>query len=80
MSTVISTISIRMLKTVVPDFPFAVNARTRLLANTLYGATSNSLGAVCGICDNGELLGVKPGEFEFVEAPEWLLSIHKLKQ
>jgi hypothetical protein len=71
-----AAIRIRMLKTVVPDFPFIKNG-TQLLSGTIYVATSNSLGAVSGICNNGEKLGVKPGEFEFVEAPEWLLSIHR---
>jgi hypothetical protein len=28
------------------------------------------------LCANGEYLGVKPGEFEFIEAPKWVLDIH----
>jgi hypothetical protein len=75
-----ATIRIRMLKTVVPDFPFyltGVKDGTHLLRDGIYSATSNSLGAVSGLCHNGQQLGVKPGEFEFVEAPEWLLSIHR---
>jgi len=40
-----------------------------------YEAISNSHGAISGICENGEPLGVKPQEFVFVEAPEWVLKI-----
>jgi hypothetical protein len=69
-------IRIHMLKTVIPDFPFGIKKGTRLLADGIYGATSNSLGAVCGICEGGELLGVKPGEFKFIQAPKWLRVIH----
>lgn len=41
-----------------------------------YPAESNSYGAVSGLCQNGEYLGVKPGEFRFLEAPDRLLLIH----
>jgi len=40
-----------------------------------YQATSNKYGAISGICSNGESLGVKPGEFEFISAPKWVLDI-----
>ncbi len=70
-------IIIHMLKTVTPDFQFGVKEGTSLIEHGIYGATSNPVGAVCGICDNGELLGVKPGEFQFVEAPQWLRAIHE---
>ena len=71
-------IKIHMLKSVRPDFPFGIKNGTRLIASEIYDAVSNSLGAICGVCENGELLGVKPGEFNFVKAPEWLRAIHKL--
>lgn len=38
-----------------------------LYGDQLYHTTVNSHGAVCGICDNGQALGVKPDEFEVVE-------------
>ena len=61
---------IRMLDTVRPDFPFwfaAVPADTVLLCGKVYDAEQNKSGAVCGICENGQKLGVKPKEFEVVE-------------
>ena len=42
----------------------------------VYDATANKNGAVSGITEEGIAIGVKPGEFEFVEAPEWLKKIH----
>ena len=59
---------IKMKKTVRPDFPFnALKPDAILVAGQTYEATQNKYGAVCGICENGEQLGVKPGEFEVVE-------------
>lgn len=58
---------IRMLCTVRPDFIFLTRPGTVLRAGEVYEAKANRLGAVSGICPNGELLGVKPGEFERVE-------------
>jgi len=49
---------------------------TILRRGVCYNAKSNKYGAVSGLCDNGEWLGVKPKEFDFIEAPEWLLKIH----
>lgn len=70
-------IVIKMLKSVRPDMFFnPIDATTQAVYGHTYNATAGKLGAVCAICDNGKLLGVKPGEFEFVEAPEWLLKIH----
>ena len=69
--------TIRMLKTVRPDLAFLAKPGTILHGGSEYAATSNHHGAICGICENGEALGVKPGEFEFVEAPEWVLKIWK---
>lgn len=70
-------IRIRMLKTVYPDLLFIQRMPhgTILRAGMEYNATSNRNGAISGVCDNEVVLGVKPGEFEFVEAPEWVLKI-----
>lgn len=64
---------IKMLETVRPDFPFILSGvpfDTILVCGEEYEATKNKYGAVCGICENGQKLGVKPGEFEFVEEAE----------
>ena len=60
---------IKMLRTVRPDFPFwlTVPADTVLFCGKVYDAVQNKHGAVCGICKNGQKLGVKPGEFEILE-------------
>lgn len=72
-------IVIRMIKTARPDLSmfFKIDPATVAEAGKEYPATSNQYGAICAICANGIGLGVRPGEFEFVEAPEWLLKIHK---
>jgi len=36
---------------------------------------ANQHGAISSLCDNGEWLGVKPGEFELLDAPEWVREI-----
>lgn len=69
------TIRIRMLQTVRPDFPLLAQRDTVLWYGEEYEAVSNKHGAISGICKNGTRLGVKPGEFEFVRAPEWVLQI-----
>ena len=38
-------------------------------------AETNQCGAISGLCQNGEWLGLYPGEFEFISAPEWVLKI-----
>lgn len=61
---------IKMLETVRPDFPFflsSISTDTILFCGKVYEAGKNQYGAVYGICENGEKLGVKPGEFEIVE-------------
>lgn len=66
---------IRMLMTVRPDFPLNIvcaKPGTILRVNELYEATSNKNGAITAICENGERLGVKPCEFEFVTLPQWV--------
>ena len=65
---------IRMLTTVRPDLPFLAKPHTFLLAGMEYEATANSHAAICGICENGEAVGVRPEEFVFVEAPDWVLQ------
>jgi len=70
-----SKIKIRMLRTVRPEFPFNGNPAIELLKGKEYDATSNIHGAICGICASGDKMGVKPGEFTFVCAPEWVLEI-----
>lgn len=69
-------IKIRMTRTIRSDFPLGgIKPGTVLKADQEYYAHSNPQGAISGICDNGEKLGVKPGEFEFIKAPEWVLRI-----
>ena len=63
---------IRMIKEVRSDIPVFSTSRNVLEFGKTYGATANKHGAVCGRCDNGELIGVRPGEFKFVELPKWL--------
>lgn len=70
-------IRIRMLCTVRSDVPFFSTPGTILLMGCEYPAETNRNGAISGLCDNGEYLGVRPGEFEFIEAPEWVLKLHR---
>lgn len=70
-------IRIKMLTDVVPDLFFLATPGTLLRVGTEYEATANVHGAVSGICPNGKQLGVRPGEFEFTEAPDWLRHIWK---
>lgn len=65
---------IKMLMTVRPDFPFHIISPpgTILRVNEVYNATANKNGAITAICANGEQLGVKPCEFEFVSLPQWV--------
>ncbi len=65
-----SRIKIRMKVTVRPDWPFNFQKPYNVLvlvAGQIYEAIQNKHGAVFGICENGELMGVKPGEFEIIE-------------
>lgn len=71
------SIRIQMLKTVRPDLPFLASPGTILFEGETYQAVSNKNGAISGICQNGKQLGVKPGEFKFITAPEWVLKIWK---
>lgn len=72
-----SEIIIKMLRTVKPDIPFLCKPNTVAIEGKEYTGVSNKYGAVSVVCDNGEHLGVKPNEFEFVKAPKWLLDMYK---
>lgn len=63
---------IKMLEDVRPDLPFLSAPGTILRFGKIYEASANKHGAVCGKCENGEMLGVRPGEFAFVSLPKWL--------
>lgn len=68
-------IRIRMKKCVRGLMPISPSG-TILYEGMEYNAVSNPHGAISGICQNGQLLGVKPGEFSFIAAPKWVLKIH----
>lgn len=63
---------IKMVMDVRSDLPFLSTPGTILRFGKIYDASANKHGAVCGKCENGEMLGVRPGEFEFVSLPKWL--------
>ena len=65
---------IKMLMTVRPDLLFAPPG-TILRVGGIYDAASNKNGAITAVCANGEKLGVKPCEFEFVSLPQWVYDI-----
>lgn len=60
-------LKVRMLQTVVPDLPFALEPGTEALAGLNYYVWVNSYGAVSAILDNGYKLGLEPNEFEVTE-------------
>jgi len=66
-----------MTKNVIPEIPIlALNNRKMVLkAGKDYDAISNPNGAISGICANGAVLGVRPGEFQFISAPDWVLKL-----
>lgn len=66
---------IKMVQDVRSDLPFLSTPGTILRFGKIYDASANKHGAVCGKCENGEMLGVRPGEFEFVSLPKWLYNI-----
>ena len=68
-------IRIRMLQNVVPDLPFLAKSGTFLVGGKEYNAVCNSNGAISGECENGEYLGVKPGEFVLLSGPQWLIEL-----
>ena len=59
-----------MAKTLYPDEVCGISLGkpgTMLELDQVYDCWVNIHGAVAGWCDNGEKLGVKPGEFDVVE-------------
>lgn len=66
-----------MLQNVRPELIFLAKPGTILRAGEEYPAKSNKNGAISGLCQNGEYMGIKPGEFEFTAAPQWVLEIWK---
>ena len=61
---------IKMAKTLYPDEVCGISLGkpgTMLELDQVYDCWVNIHGAVAGWCDNGEKLGVKPGEFDVVE-------------
>jgi hypothetical protein len=68
------TIRIRVLQTVRGNFILEPNHAV-VEQGKEYPAKANKQGAISALCDNAEWLGMKPGEFEFLEAPEWVLRI-----
>lgn len=72
-------IKIRMIQTTRPDLPFIPRPDEQgmiLYEGKEYDAVTNPHGAISGICENGKQLGIRPKEFEFIEAPEWVLKAH----
>ena len=66
-----------MRQTVSAGFPFNILKPGSILAvGHEYEAVANQYGAVSGLCDNGELLGVKPEEFECVDGTlgPWVIA------
>ena len=68
-------IKIKMLTNVLPDMLFLAKPGTILRAGEEYKAKSNKNGAISGLCPNGEYIGVRPGEFVFADAPDWVRRI-----
>jgi hypothetical protein len=59
-------VQIRLLKMIRSDFPFG---RIAVAKAGIYDAEMNQYGALSVRDCNGDLLGVKPGEFEFIGEP-----------
>lgn len=75
------TIKIKMLETVRPDLAGIIpTPKIKALKGEIYEAHVNMRGAVSVLIkdenEHLQMLGVKPGEFEFVEAPAWVLEKH----
>ncbi len=60
-------LKVKMLQLVRPDIPFLAKKDTVCLYDQEYYVWVNSYGAVSAILPNGELLGLKPDEFEVIE-------------
>ena len=63
---------IKMVQDVRSDLPFLSTPGTILRFGKVSEGYANKNGAVSARCENGEILGVRPGEFEFVSLPKWL--------
>jgi hypothetical protein len=71
-------ILIEMTMTVRPDLSHLAKPGTILRAGHRYQAISNRRGIISAFCHNGEKLGVKPGEFRFILAPEKILKRYNI--
>src|SRR6185503_1489139 len=60
-------LKIKMNMTLYPDMPFLAKPDTKCLKDEEYYVWVNSYGAVSAILENGEQLGLKPGEFTVTE-------------
>jgi hypothetical protein len=74
-------IKIRMLKTIRPDPEITRLLRepenTILEKGQIYEAKTSPHGTVSALALNGQWMGIVHGaEFEFMEAPMWLLKLH----
>jgi hypothetical protein len=67
-------IRVRLLKNVRGN-PYIGPPGTIARQELEYEGHSNPNGAISAILPNGEKLGLYPEEFEFIEAPEWVLRI-----
>lgn len=61
---------IKMIQDVRSELPFLSTPGTILRYGKIYDAVSNKHGAISARCENGQMLGVRPGEFEFVSLPK----------
>lgn len=68
-------IRIKLIKTVKSDFMWIDKNPLLAEKNNEFFAESNPHGAI-SIINNNYRLGVKPDEFEFLEAPAWVLEKH----
>ena len=59
---------IRILRNVWSEIPFGPKLSVR--RGEIHAACSNPLGAVCVRFDDGQMLGVRPDEFEWLDADE----------
>lgn len=72
-----SDIRIKMIKTA--RSMSLLNGACSIVAKKghVYNANSNLYGAI-SVKIEGKVLGIKPDEFEFIEAPSWVLDKHDL--
>ena len=61
-------VKVRLFETVRGEIPFDPNPP--IAAPGVYDGIMNKLGAICVRCNDGQLLGVKPGEFSLLEICE----------